>query len=37
VLGDRAEGGDRPGQSVLGGVLADPVLAASIIAAISVT
>ena len=27
VLGDRAEGGDRPGQGVLGGVLADPVLA----------
>ena len=27
MLGDRAEGGDRPGQGVLGGVLADPVLA----------
>ena len=27
MIGDRAEGGDRPGQGVLGGVLADPVLA----------
>ena len=27
VPGDRAEGGDGPGQGVLGGVLADPVLA----------
>ena len=27
VRGDRAEGGDCPGQGVLGGVLADPVLA----------
>ena len=27
MLRDRAEGGDRPGQGVLGGVLADPVLA----------
>ena len=27
MLGDRAEGGDRPGERVLGGVLADAVLA----------
>ena len=27
VPGDRAEGGDGPGRGVLGGVLADPVLA----------
>ena len=27
MLRDRAEGGDRPGQGVLGGVLADAVLA----------
>ena len=27
MAGDRAEGGDRPGRGVAGGVLADPVLA----------
>ena len=27
MLGDRAEGGDRPGEPVLGGVLAEAVLA----------